>query len=122
MGFASSHPTVLLSTAPSGFDLFRALYSIQRAPELQRSLSAKLQYSNDCKFLSETARKLRTQYDADTSVKSQDFEQVRTRFEEVADKLDVISTSWFDESIVSNEATLYEYFLIRRRKKRPTRC
>lgn len=74
---------------------------MSRGSEFQNSLSAKLQYSNDCKFLAESARKLQTQYETGVLVKSQEFESVATRFEEVADKLDVMSSSWFDESIVS---------------------
>jgi hypothetical protein len=101
-GFASSHPTILLSTAPSSFDLFRALYPTSRAGrQYQDGLLANLQYSNDCKFLAETARKLQAQYDKGVLVKSQEFESVAARFEEVADKLDVMGSSQFDESIVS---------------------
>jgi hypothetical protein len=98
LDFPFTPSALLLSTAASTFDLFRAMYPISRASDLQRERSRRLQYSNDAKYLAEAAQSLRSRYD---SVHFAKIEAVGTRFDETAERLSVVSASWLDDTIVS---------------------
>ncbi|KIM34270.1 hypothetical protein M408DRAFT_93152 [Serendipita vermifera MAFF 305830] len=94
--FPFTQSVVLLSTAPSTFDLFRAMYPVSHASKLAQSRSGRLQYSNDAKYLAEAAQKLRTKCD---SSRFATIDGAGGRFDETAERLSVISTSWLDDTI-----------------------
>jgi hypothetical protein len=74
------------------------MYPISRASELQRERSHQLQYSNDTKYLAEASQSLRIRYDA---VQFAKVEAVEGQFDETAERLGVVSTSWLDDTVVS---------------------
>lgn len=96
LGFPFTPSALLLSTAPSTFDLFRAMYPVSHSSELSRSRSNRLQYSNDAKYLADAAQNLRARCDAAK------VEAAGDRFDETAERLSVVSASWLDDTIVSS--------------------
>jgi len=95
----STSSALVLSTSPAIFDLFRALYPVSRAAELEQNITTAVEYSNDCLYLAEQARK----FALCINIRSmEDAETLRGKFKDVAEKLECIGESWLQEVIVSN--------------------
>jgi len=98
-GLPSTSSTLVLSTAPAIFDLFRALYPVSRAAELEQNITTAVEYSNDCLYLAERARKIALC----VHIRSvEDAETLRGQLKDVAEKLECIGESWLQEVIVSS--------------------
>lgn len=94
----STSSTLVLFTSPAIFDLFRALYPVSRAAELEQNITTAVEYANDCLYLAERARKLASGINIRDV---QDAEALQGRFMDVAEKLEVIGESWVQGVIVS---------------------
>jgi len=95
----STSSTLVLSTSPAIFDLFRALYPVSRAADLEQNITAAVEYANDCLYLAERARKAALC----VNIRSvEDAEALRGQFKDVAEKLECIGESWLQEVIVSS--------------------
>jgi centromere/kinetochore protein ZW10 len=95
----SPSSTLVLSTSPAIFDLFRALYPVSRGAELEQNITTAVEYANDCLYLAERARKVALCINI-SSV--EDAETLRGKFNDVAEKLECIGESWLQEVIVSS--------------------
>ena len=84
--------TVLLQSAPAVFDLFRALYPVRFARALSDSVDRAVVFSNDCAYLSECAARLAL---------GEREEDVKSKLVEAGERLEVLGTSWFEDSLVS---------------------
>jgi centromere/kinetochore protein ZW10 len=91
----SSPPgTVLLQSAASILDLYRALYPVKFASSLKTAPDAPMQFSNDCLYLSgEIAR-------MENAVSSGSLAPVKDRLAECRQRLKVLGESWFEDTVV----------------------
>ena len=81
--------TVFLQSTPAVFDLFRALYPVRFARALSDSVDRAAVFSNDCAYLSECA------------ARGEREEDVKSKLVEAGERLEVLGTSWFEDSLVS---------------------
>jgi len=98
LGFSTGHAALLLSTTPSTFDLFLALYPISRA---SNSPLDRIQYSNDCKYLSDVAQDLQKLSEAQHDARIREPASLKAHFEESSQRLITIASTSLDDSIVS---------------------
>lgn len=82
--------TLLLQSAPSVLDLYRALYPVVFGSQLQSSMQAPIRFSNNCLYLSQEVEKLENRSTL-----------VKDRLSECRHRLRVLSDSWLDDAIVS---------------------
>lgn len=88
----STPGTLIMQSGALVLDLYRALYPVAAASKLSQP-PGRMQFSNDCYYLSEEmARVLKNE---------QGFSSVQERLEECTDDLRVLADSWFYQSIVS---------------------
>ncbi|KAJ7281438.1 hypothetical protein C8J57DRAFT_1433387 [Mycena rebaudengoi] len=90
----SSPPgTVLLQSAASILDLYRALYPVKFAGRLKSSPDAPMQFSNDCLYLSgEIAR-------VESHAHGNDLAPVKDRLGDCKHRLKVLGDSWFEDTV-----------------------
>ncbi|KAJ7782061.1 hypothetical protein DFH07DRAFT_792440 [Mycena maculata] len=90
----SSPPgTVLLQSAASILDLYRALYPVKFAGRLKTVPEAPMQFSNDCLYLSgELAR-------VEADVKGDALVPVKDRLVECQNRLKILGDSWFEDTV-----------------------
>ncbi|KAJ7917487.1 hypothetical protein B0H13DRAFT_2231393 [Mycena leptocephala] len=90
----SSPPgTVLLQSAASILDLYRALYPVKFAGSLKTAPDAPMQFSNDCLYLSgEIAR-------MENAAGSGSLAPVKDRLAECRQRLKVLGESWFEDTV-----------------------
>ncbi|KAG7445004.1 uncharacterized protein BT62DRAFT_951320 [Guyanagaster necrorhizus] len=77
---------LLLQTAPSVVDLYKALYPVVFSGELKTAVDAPLRFSNDCLYLSQELERI----DAGT---------VEERMQESRECLKILGNSWLDDTI-----------------------
>ncbi|TFK48548.1 hypothetical protein OE88DRAFT_1704425 [Heliocybe sulcata] len=93
---SSSPPgTLLMQTAPLVLDLYRALYPVKFALELEESPARSMRYSNDCLHLSKEL----DQVELGTG-------SVKDKMTECKDRLRVVGDSWFYYSIEKEERAI----------------
>jgi centromere/kinetochore protein ZW10 len=85
--------TLILRSALSIFDLYRALYPVTFGAHFALSLELALRFSNDCLYLSEETGKLAGAVPGDSPLKQ--------NFEDTKENLKVLGDSWFEDSIAS---------------------
>lgn len=84
--------TIILQTAPSTLDLFRALYSVKYAKDLESAGSAMV-FSNDCFYMSGQVERL-------LAGPAQDVTVLKDKLEEYKSHFKVLSESWYHDTIV----------------------
>jgi hypothetical protein len=97
LGFFTVHTALLLSTTPSTFDLFLALYPISRA---SNSPLDRIRYSNDCKYLAGVAQDLQKLSEDQHDARIQEPSSLKAHFEESSQRLITIASTSLDDSIV----------------------
>ncbi|KAJ7623164.1 hypothetical protein FB45DRAFT_752778 [Roridomyces roridus] len=85
--------TVLLQSAASTLDLYRALHPVKFADRLKSIPEAPMQFSNDCLYLSAELLRVENTVHADT------LGPVKDRLEECRTRLKVLGDSWFNDTI-----------------------
>jgi centromere/kinetochore protein ZW10 len=86
--------TVLLQSAASLLDLYRALYPVKFAGRLKTAPDAPLLFSNDCLYLSgEVAR-------MEAAGAAKNLAPVKDRLVECRTRLKVLGDSWFEDTVV----------------------
>ncbi|KAJ7696579.1 hypothetical protein B0H17DRAFT_1198090 [Mycena rosella] len=90
----SSPPgTVLLQSAASILDLYRALYPVKFAGSLKSAQDAPMQFSNDCLYLSgEIAR-------VEGAARGDALAPVKDRLGECRHRLKILGDSWFEDTV-----------------------
>ncbi|THH14983.1 hypothetical protein EW146_g5425 [Bondarzewia mesenterica] len=81
---------VLLQSAPSVFDLFRALYPVKFGRGLLNSAERSMVFANDCTYLSEYAARL---------ARGERERDVNNKLVEVSERLEILGDSWREDSI-----------------------
>lgn len=84
--------TIILQTAPSTLDLFRALYSVKYARNLE-SADRAMAFSNDCFYMSGQVERL-------LAGPAQDVAVLKDKLEECKSHFKVLSESWYHDTIV----------------------
>ncbi|KAK0489171.1 Centromere/kinetochore Zw10-domain-containing protein [Armillaria novae-zelandiae] len=82
----SSIGNLLLQTAPSVVDLYKALYPVVFSRELKTTLDAPARFSNDCLYLSQELERI-------------DAGAVQDRMQESQHRLEILGNSWLDDTI-----------------------
>ncbi|KAG9016703.1 hypothetical protein FRB90_002458 [Tulasnella sp. 427] len=92
---------LLLSVVPSILDLYRALYPIAHANTLGRTRETRvtysageaMQFSNDCKYLSQEGRRLQKE------ITELDAQSAKTKLGETDERLKAASDAWLDDTL-----------------------
>ncbi|KAK0202563.1 hypothetical protein DFS33DRAFT_910256 [Desarmillaria ectypa] len=77
---------LLLQTAPSVVDLYKALHPVVFSGELKTALDAPLRFSNDCLYLSQELERI-------------DAGAAKDRMQESQHRLEILGNSWLDDTI-----------------------
>jgi hypothetical protein len=101
LGFPTVHAALLLSTTPSTFDLFLALYPISQASSSHQRASDRIRYSNDCKYLASVVQDLKNLSEAQHDAQIREPSSLRAHFGESAERLATIASTSLDDIIVS---------------------
>ncbi|KAK0466988.1 Centromere/kinetochore Zw10-domain-containing protein [Desarmillaria tabescens] len=86
---------LLLQTAPSVVDLYKALYPVVFSGELKTALDAPLRFSNDCLYLSQELERI-------------DAGAVKDRMQESQHRLEILGNSWLDDIIEQHRQSVDE--------------
>ncbi|KIL69288.1 hypothetical protein M378DRAFT_157536 [Amanita muscaria Koide BX008] len=97
---SSSSPlgTIILQTSSSILDLFRGLYPAKHAKELEEADRA-MAFSNDCLYLSDRIERI-------MNGPAHDHPSLKERFEECKLYFQVLSDSWYDDTIDKQQQKL----------------
>lgn len=97
---SSSSPlgTIILQTSSSILDLFRGLYPAKHAKELEETDRA-MAFSNDCLYLSDRIERI-------MNGPAHDHPSLKERFEECKLYFQVLSDSWYDDTIDKQQQKL----------------
>lgn len=90
--------TIILQTAPSTLDLFRALYPVKYARDLESAHGA-MAFSNDCSYMSDQVERL-------LAGPAQDVTVLKDKLEECKSHFKVLSESWYYDTIVRSSLRL----------------
>lgn len=91
----SSIGNLLLQTAPSVVDLYKALYPVVFSGELKTALDAPARFSNDCLYLSQELERI-------------DGGAVKDRIQESQHRLEILGNSWLDDTIENHKQSVDE--------------
>ncbi|KAJ7066520.1 hypothetical protein C8F01DRAFT_1123579 [Mycena amicta] len=98
---SSTEPgTLVLQSAVSVVDLYRALYPVQFAGRLKTAADAPMQLSNDCLYLSEEIGRIEKAFVGP--------QNVQERLVECRDRLKVWGDSWFQDAIDQHRTSVDE--------------
>ncbi|KAK0188663.1 hypothetical protein F5146DRAFT_1002724 [Armillaria mellea] len=86
---------LLLQTAPSVVDLYKALYPVVFSGELKTTLDAPVRFSNDCLYLSQELERI-------------DAGAVKDRMQESQRWLEILGNSWLDDTIEHHRQSVDE--------------
>lgn len=100
----SAPGTTILLSAPSVFDLYRALYPVKFAKDLVQPERG-MRFSNDCLFLQGEVERIQRRITADN------FSSVGERLLECQHRFKVLSDSWYHDVIVSHVLLCVYLFL-----------
>jgi hypothetical protein len=101
LGFPTVHAALLLSTTPSTFDLFLALYPISRASNSHQNPSDRIRYTNDCKYLATVAQDLKALSEAQHGAQIREPSSLKAHFQESTERLGAIASTSLDDIVVS---------------------
>ncbi|KAF7309900.1 Dsl1-C domain-containing protein [Mycena indigotica] len=99
-GSGSEPGALILQSAASVVDLYRALYPVQFSGRLKTVVDAPMQLSNDCMYLSEEIRRLERTLVGPPNVKE--------KLVDCGDRLKVWGDSWFQDTIDQHRASIDE--------------
>ncbi|SJL04032.1 uncharacterized protein ARMOST_07389 [Armillaria ostoyae] len=86
---------LLLQTAPSVVDLYKALYPVVFSGELKTTLDAPVRFSNDCLYLKQELERI-------------DAGAVKDRMQESQHRLEILGNSWLDDTIEHHSQSVDE--------------
>lgn len=100
--------SLLLQSAASILDLFRALYPIKFGSTMSSTLEGPMQFSNDCLYLADEVDRL------EHNVLNAGLgEPVNVRLLECKQRLKILGDSWFYDSVVRVTCTCTAFFLMK---------
>lgn len=101
---SSSLGTIILQTAPSALDLFRGLYPVKHARDLE-SAGRAMAFSNDCLYMSSQVERL-------LAGPAHDVTALKDKLEECKSYFKVLSESWYYDTIVRPSLRLISHRLV----------
>jgi centromere/kinetochore protein ZW10 len=96
--------TIILQSAPSALDLFRGLYPVKHARDLESADKA-MAFSNDCLYMSSQVERL-------LAGPAHDVTALKDKFEECKSYFKVLSESWYYDTIVRPSLRLILHHLV----------